>query len=637
MGCYKLHTEDYFLPLRVVRGGVYKKIKVNARDIGAAEKMEIAKKNYLLKDHLGNVRVVITEEQQQDIYPAATLEPALVATEMNYYTIDPNRFILQTAIPSLTNPAVNYQNNNITTLQKPNNNPSCGTGNLCTTANSTKLYRLKSSEAKTGLGITLKVMAGDKIDVAGKSYFFESTVPPSSNNLSILNIITGFLGGATGAAATAVHGAVTPGLIDPGSTNQTVNDFFTNQSNQTTTNKPRAFINVIFFDEQFKVVDFKVSAVGTSGALKDHYNELNNIAATNSGFVYIYCSNESDVNVYFDNVQVVHTRGAILEESHFYPFGLKMDGISSRAAGGMQNKRLFNGGNELQSAEFSDGSGMELYDATNRMYDPQLGRFWQIDELGEGTFSWSPYQFAFDNPLRFNDPLGLEANEALADGGKKKKFNEMQTLETVVVTSKPRKLSFDQKQDLYWQVRNGQKDFMSIKSVGLRKWVREWDGIQGFMENVHRQTHEQDMIALEVGSMFIPTGWITELRYVKYAATLFKLKRGVGAFKLLTHASEFGIDTYRALKKLSPLGTEVHHLIEKRFASLFGQSEKDMLSIVVTQTEHDAFTKAWQQEIGYNGWKVADITTGTAVKSDVEAAAQRIYKNYPEILNALGL
>jgi hypothetical protein len=128
--------------------------------------------DYMLKDHLGNVRVVITEEQQQDIYPAATLEPALVATESNFYAIDASRFTLQTAIPSLNNPVVNYQNNNITTLLKPNNNPSCGTGSLCTTDNSTKLYRLKSSEAKIGLGITLKVMAGDKIDVAGKSYYF---------------------------------------------------------------------------------------------------------------------------------------------------------------------------------------------------------------------------------------------------------------------------------------------------------------------------------------------------------------------------------------------------------------------------------------------------------------------------------
>jgi RHS repeat-associated protein len=71
-----------------------------------------------------------------------------------------------------------------------------------------------------------------------------------------------------------------------------------------------------------------------------------------------------------------------------------------------KNKYRYNGGNELQNKEFSDGSGLEAYDATHRMYDPQIGRFWQIDPLPEFNVDISPYSFANNDPISFNDPLG---------------------------------------------------------------------------------------------------------------------------------------------------------------------------------------------------------------------------------------
>jgi hypothetical protein len=42
------------------------------------------------------------------------------------------------------------------------------------------------------------------------------------------------------------------------------------------------------------------------------------------------------------------------------------------------------------------------------MYDPQLGRFGQIDPLAEVSHVLSPYNFAANNPILRNDPLGLQ-------------------------------------------------------------------------------------------------------------------------------------------------------------------------------------------------------------------------------------
>jgi RHS repeat-associated protein len=145
--------------------------------------------------------------------------------------------------------------------------------------------------------------------------------------------------------------------------------------------------------------------VGNTDVYSTHTRS--NLTLTKNGYLYIYVSNETpNIDVFFDNLTVTHIRGPILEETHYYPFGLTMSGISSKALafGNPENKM-----NKFQNQEFNNDLNINTYEFKWRTDDPQIGRFWQIDPLADKYRYNSTYAFSENKVIAHREMEGLEA------------------------------------------------------------------------------------------------------------------------------------------------------------------------------------------------------------------------------------
>ena len=178
------------------------------------------------------------------------------------------------------------------------------------------------------------------------------------------------------------------------------------------------------------VTDYLAGNQYTNGVLDFFPTSEGYVKSTVAGSTtsYNYVFNYKD---HLGNVRLSYTLDPadnvvkIMEENHYYPFGLKHNGYSPTQkifamstpphvvltpvlnSADATYKYKYNG------KELQDELGLNLYDYGARNYDPAIGRWLNIDPLAETSRRFSPYVYALNNPVYFIDPDGMQADASI--------------------------------------------------------------------------------------------------------------------------------------------------------------------------------------------------------------------------------
>ena len=136
---------------------------------------------------------------------------------------------------------------------------------------------------------------------------------------------------------------------------------------------------------------------------------MSNVEIKEDGNLKVYIDNSSSDKVYFDNFEIERTEATVavvVQENHYYPFGMNMKGIEEldlqSIEGDDEHRFQYNG------KEKEESFGLYWNDYGWRNYDMQLGRWHGVDKLAEKYQSLSSYTYVANNPLKFIDPDGQQ-------------------------------------------------------------------------------------------------------------------------------------------------------------------------------------------------------------------------------------
>ncbi len=141
-------------------------------------------------------------------------------------------------------------------------------------------------------------------------------------------------------------------------------------------------------------------AIYEESTLKQVLHSEGTIAMNGSSAIYQY-----HLKDHLGNTRVVVDENNTTNQvSFYYPFGMTAEQFNTS----VENKYLYNG-KELQDDAIGGGI-LDWYDYGARMYDPAIARFTTIDPKTEEFSHQSPFVYADNNPIRFIDFMGMNAD-----------------------------------------------------------------------------------------------------------------------------------------------------------------------------------------------------------------------------------
>jgi hypothetical protein len=182
-----------------------------------------------------------------------------------------------------------------------------------------------------------------------------------------------------------------------------------------------------------------------------------------------------------------------------------------------------------------------------------------------------------------------------------------------------------------------QQKLLAAANIGLAAWSEGLEPDELLPVGLPLDDVARREVVAEFRKVLETEGEEAALRYlqgaaVKNAPQVIRAMYDQGLLREVRSAREWEKIFERGVRQGA--GLEVHHLIEQRFAKKLGLDPANIPSVVLTREEHRVFTNAWRNAIGYENMN-SEVRTATATLEDVWIAAQRVYQDYPELLDAV--